>query len=79
MTESAIVKRRQSVFPDTSFDEAFAAFQAREKRRRSTFIKPDNTAVDTSATFMNIVITVAIIAIIVVIVVGGSAYIRWKY
>ena len=67
-------QRKLSTVPDADLDEAFQAYRARDKRRRSTFVKVDHTLVDTSTTHNNIVFISVIIGIIIVLVVLVSAY-----
>ena len=72
--------KRSSVDVDDDFVEAFQAYRAREKRRRSThsISRPDHTSVDTSRTAVNIVVISTIIGVVVLAVIIISAlYRRW--
>ena len=46
---------------DPEFDEAFAAYKERNERRKSLYIRPDITAIDTSKTHTNILLILMII------------------
>ena len=72
----ASIKRRQSSIPDPEFIEAFNAYRKREKRRRSTFMKSDQTVVDIAKTEKNIALIVGLIGGMIVLIVLACAYYR---
>ena len=77
-TVSSVERRRQSSIPDPEFIEAFKQYRNRERRRRSTFVKTDQTIVDIATTNRNIALIVTVIAAVMLAVVIACVYIKTR-
>ena len=67
-------ERRPSGAMDPDFQEAFEAYKARDVRRKSMYIRPDVTAIDTSKTQTNMVLILGLIGAIISVVTAFCYY-----
>ena len=67
-------RRRSSSEMDNEFQEAYEAYLERNKRRKSLYLRDDITAVDTSKTQTNLLLTMTIIGALLLLVCCLSLY-----
>ena len=70
----ARIPKRQPSIPNPELDEAFKAYRKREKRRRSTFVKYNQTADGVARTRQNIMVIVSLMVGLIVLIVLACAY-----